>query len=55
MAIAGGVLLSTIVSFFLVPPLYALLVTSGRQLTPGVADEVLEAGHEHNLLEAPGR
>ena len=30
MAIAGGVLLSTIVSFYLVPPLYTLLMHPGR-------------------------
>jgi hypothetical protein len=30
MAIAGGVLLSTIVSFYLVPPLYTLLMHPRR-------------------------
>ena len=34
MAIAGGVLLSTIISFFLVPPLF-LLTRSGRGDTTG--------------------
>ena len=35
MAIAGGVLLSTIVSFYLVPPLFTLLMHPGRHfLTP---------------------
>jgi len=35
MAIAGGVLLSTVVSFFFVPPAFALLTRYGR--LPGVA------------------
>ncbi|MBT4522867.1 MAG: efflux RND transporter permease subunit, partial [Halieaceae bacterium] len=34
MAIAGGVLLSTIVSFFLVPPMYALVTGIGRTPQP---------------------
>ena len=33
MAIAGGVLLSTIISFFLVPPLFMLCVRLGDPLT----------------------
>jgi hypothetical protein len=35
MAIAGGVLLSTVVSFFFVPPAFALLTRYGR--LPGAA------------------
>jgi hypothetical protein len=30
MAIAGGVLLSTVISFYFVPPAFALVVRSGR-------------------------
>lgn len=33
MAIAGGVLLSTIISFFLVPPMFLLCVRLGNPLT----------------------
>ena len=44
MAIAGGVLLSTIVSFYFVPPAFAILVS--RQ---GSADDVADAwGDEHH-------
>ena len=42
MAIAGGVLLSTIVSFYLVPPLFTLLMHPGRHFLkpkPQVAPE----------------
>jgi multidrug efflux pump subunit AcrB len=41
MAIAGGVLLSTVVSFFFVPPAFALLTRYGR--LPGVASPSDEA------------
>jgi predicted RND superfamily exporter protein len=39
MAIAGGVLLSTVISFFLVPPLFLLAV--GRNKQPDEAGELL--------------
>jgi hypothetical protein len=44
MAIAGGVLLSTIVSFYLVPPLFTLLMHPGRHF--------LKPTH-HNTPEPP--
>jgi predicted RND superfamily exporter protein len=44
MAIAGGVLLSTVVSFYLVPPLYTLLMHPGRHfLKPKAAVDVPKA------------
>ena len=44
MAIAGGVLLSTVVSFYLVPPLYTLLMHPGRHfLKPRAAVDVPKA------------
>ena len=48
MAIAGGVLLSTIVSFYLVPPMFALLMTRGGQ-----APELVEASetNDNNTLQ----
>ncbi|MGA0336827.1 MAG: efflux RND transporter permease subunit, partial [Luminiphilus sp.] len=38
MAIAGGVLLSTVVSFYLVPPLYTLLMHPRRHLLTDSSD-----------------
>ena len=37
MAIAGGVLLSTVISFFLVPPLYFLTVRHSQSFDPAAA------------------
>ena len=42
MAIAGGVLLSTVVSFYLVPPLYTLLMHPGRHFLKPKSDATSE-------------
>jgi multidrug efflux pump subunit AcrB len=42
MAIAGGVLLSTVVSFYLVPPLYTLLMHPGRHFLKPKSDATPE-------------
>lgn len=49
MAIAGGVLLSTIISFFLVPPLFLVATTIGRQ-EPKI-DSTHSAGHDPGTKE----
>jgi hypothetical protein len=49
MSIAGGVLLSTIVSFYLVPPLFALLMTRGKRWAPGL--QVVETATDNSKLE----
>ncbi len=35
MSIAGGVLLSTVVSFYFVPPMFSLVIGIGRARTAG--------------------
>ncbi|MDG0979033.1 MAG: efflux RND transporter permease subunit [Halieaceae bacterium] len=40
MAIAGGVLLSTLISFYLVPPAFLLVVTTAKQRAPAKLSEV---------------
>ena len=44
MAIAGGVLLSTIISFFLVPPLFLVATQIGRRKT------AIEQSHPDDLV-----
>lgn len=43
MAIAGGVLLSTVVSFYFTPPLFALLARNGRLLSTGQFNDHTES------------
>jgi multidrug efflux pump subunit AcrB len=49
MAIAGGVLLSTVVSFYLVPPLYTLLMHPKRHFFR--YDQFQHDQFQHNQFE----
>ena len=49
-AIAGGVLLSTVVSFYFTPPMFALFARGGRVLPAGVSEVIeqdAETAHSH--------